>query len=125
MQFFVKIYIKFHQLQALNFNVKSVKCSVDPEYAEVKACFVKSLEHDSYNIDMNIVFIKEVTKLQVKSNWTCYCSIQIIEHKISGLLPSILQAFENQSTRNKFFIQFVWKAQDSLSIRESHLRKYF
>ncbi len=71
--FFIKIYIKFHELQALNFHVKNLKCFVDSEYAEVKACYFKSLEHDSYNIDMNIVFIKEVTKLQVKSNWTCYC----------------------------------------------------
>jgi hypothetical protein len=58
--------IKNILLQALKLNIKSFNCSVDPEYAKIKTCFVKSLEHDTYDVDMNIVFIKEVKKLKVR-----------------------------------------------------------
>jgi hypothetical protein len=67
----MKINIEYLQLQALNFQVKNLDCAVDPEYAELKNCSVKSLE--TFNVDINIVFIKEVTKLMVRSNWICYC----------------------------------------------------
>jgi hypothetical protein len=60
-------------LQALKFNIKSFDCSVDSESIEVKSCFVKSLEQDTYVINLNIVYIKEMTKLQVKSNRVLTC----------------------------------------------------
>jgi hypothetical protein len=91
-------------LQAIIFNAKSIDCSIDPEYVEVKACSVKSLEHDTSDIDLNILFIKEMAKLQVTSNWTCYGQIEIDQNLIPGLHPNILRIFENQPYHFKFII---------------------
>ncbi len=83
-------------MQALNFNIKSLECSVNSEYVEVKNCSIKSLEHATYDMNLNIVFIKEVAKLQVKSDRNQISNK--LNRKLAGVYPDILQIFENQPT---------------------------
>jgi hypothetical protein len=51
--------------QSVKFKLKKFECTNNEEFIEVKDCFVKPIEKDSYELNFLVTFLKEVKDLSV------------------------------------------------------------